>query len=125
MEAGAQLEQPGDPSALADDAFRRPKDPRDHLEHGRLARAVMADQPERAALRHLERHIGQRPEVLGARPAAQHALLERGRFLAVQAEALGDVDDLDRGRAHSSSAKSPDIEKYSRQAMYTRTSSTS
>src|SRR4029450_13374172 len=59
------------------------------------------------------RDVAERPEVLRLAARGQHALLERRRLVAVHAEALRDVGDLDRGRVHSSSAKSPErLKKY-------------
>ena len=115
MEPGTELEQRREAATLEDRPRGRAEDPGYALQQRRLARAVVPDQAERRALPHLERDVAERPEVLGAAARGEQTLLERGRLLPVDAEALGDVADLDRGRvrerAHSSSAKSPEREK--------------
>ncbi len=110
VEPGAELEQRREAAALADRPRGRPQDPRDALQERRLARAVVPDQPERRPLAHVELDVAERPEVLGSAPRGEHTLFERRRLVPIDAEALRDIGDLDRG-VHSSSAKSPEREK--------------
>src|SRR5206468_13087083 len=100
-----------------------PQDPRHDLEQGGLPRPVRPDQAGGLALRDVEGHVLQRPELLGPDPEPGQALLQRGRPLDVPAELLADPLDLDgRSRpgrhAQSSSAKSPECRKNVRQNKY-------
>ena len=67
MEAGGDFDQRADAAAHFAAAARRPQDARQQLEHGRLAGAVRADDAERLARLHLERHVAHRPELLRRR----------------------------------------------------------
>ena len=85
MEARPQLEEPGDPAALAHEPWRRAAGCRRSPSAAcscpsRCARSDASVSPSR----HLERHVAQRPEVVGARAPGQQALLERRRLLAVR-----------------------------------------
>src|SRR5690606_12114236 len=106
VEPGPQLEQRRDLAVHRDAAPVRPVDPRHALEQRALARAVVADEAEGLALGHLERHAVERPELLvdGALEAAEDRRLERRVPLVDETEALGDVDDLDGGLTHRSTA---------------------
>jgi hypothetical protein len=101
VEAGAELQQGGEPAAALDVAGVRGEDPADHREQGALARAVGADEPERLGGLELERHALQRPELLHVLLAPAHvdeSLLER--LVLVDRELLGDVVHADDRRGH-------------------------
>ena len=78
----------------------------DQLQRGALARAVPADHAVGRALRHRERHVGQRRKRLARLQIAQDAALQQRALqrrelpAAVAAVDLGDVDELDRRRHH-------------------------
>ena len=105
MEAGAELEQRADPAADVDAAVGRLDDPGDDPQQRALARAVAADERERAAGVDLERDVAERPHVGRAGPAAQKdAALQRARAARVDAEAPRELADLDLTLAHESPA---------------------
>ena len=64
VEAGAELEQRGHPAARADLALGRLQDAGDALQQRRLARAVVAEQPDGRALLDVEVDVVERREVL-------------------------------------------------------------
>src|SRR5688572_26999648 len=106
MEPGTKLEQRRDATPHADLALRRVEDAAHALEQGRLAGAVVADEPDGLALLDVEVDVAEGPEVLV--PAlgpteVDGPLLERALPVLVDAEALGHASDGDR--RHSSSAK--------------------
>src|SRR6185369_16798847 len=72
MEAGAELEQRRDLPRCGDPPTFRPQDAGDALQQRALARSVLADQPERAPLWHLERDALERVELLVARATSAH-----------------------------------------------------
>ena len=114
VEPGAQLEQRRDPPALADRRRRSAAGCRRCTSAAwscpsRCARSARATSPPRRRTRCRGAPRSPRPRM---RPE-QHALLERARPLAEEAEDLRDVLDLERG-GHSSSAKSPESRKNSR-----------
>src|SRR4029453_18218529 len=91
VEAGPQLQQGGDPAPDLDRAGGRGEDPRQHLEQGRLARAVGADEADGLAGPDLEVDVLEGPEPLGAGLAVQQQpLLEAGGPLVVEQEPLAD-----------------------------------
>ena len=78
VEAGAELEQGGDAAPGADRAARRAHRAGDALEQRRLAAAVVAEEADGLALRHVEGDALQRPELLArVAPGADDALLQR------------------------------------------------
>ena len=98
MEAGTELEQRRQATPRDDLAHRGLQDPGDALQQRRLARAVVSEEADRLALRDLEVGVTERPEVLVRDPAeVDGAFLQRRVPLVVEAEALGDGADLDRG----------------------------
>ena len=107
VEAGTELEQRGHAAAREDLTGRRLQDAGDALEQRRLARSVVAEQPDGRPLFDRERHLLQRPERLEWHaPEVDDLLLQRRVVLVVQAELLRDTADLDRGdHDQSSSAK--------------------
>jgi len=77
VEARAQLKQGRERTRGDDLAVVRHEDPRDALEQGGLARAVLADEPEGRALGNLEGDVLQRPELIeGCAPASHDGGLE-------------------------------------------------
>src|SRR5688572_16861072 len=105
MEAGAQLQQGRDLAADLHPSAVGAEDPGHALEQRALARPVLADQAEGAALLDVEGHAPQGPELLVLGPPAAHECrLQRLIPFVVEAEALADVLDRDRA-GHSSSAK--------------------
>jgi hypothetical protein len=88
VEAGAELQERADAAADGDGAARRPDDPGEQPQQGRLAGAVAADEAHRLAAPDLERHVPERPDVgrLGA-AAQDEELLQRPRLARVHAEA--------------------------------------
>jgi hypothetical protein len=108
VEPGPELQQRGDPAPDLDRARGRGEDPGQHLEQGRLAGAVGADQADGLAGPDLEVDVLERPEPLGAGLAVQQQpLLEAGGPLVVEQELLAHPGGHDRRRGHhSSSAKS-------------------
>ncbi len=64
MEAGPDLEQAAHAAADLDAAARGRRDPRQHLEERRLARAVPTDDSEHLALLDVERDVPERPDLL-------------------------------------------------------------
>src|SRR5674476_134935 len=106
VESCAEFEQGRDASVGDDRAGRRTVYTREQLEHGRLSRAVVPDQPERGPPRNLERDVAQRPEVaVGTGSSANQPLFDRIAPLGVQDELLGDADDADGWVGHSSSLR--------------------
>src|SRR5262249_35103932 len=104
MEACAELEERADSTAHRNAARGRLDDRRDDAEQRALARAVAADEGERAPGRDRERDIAQRPHIRRARAIAQeHDALQRPRAALVDAEAAGQVFDDDLALRHSRS----------------------
>ena len=68
VEAGADLEQRRDPPADAHAPGIRTQDPREHLQHRALARAVATENAERLPGLHRERDVVDGPELLELRP---------------------------------------------------------
>src|SRR5690606_30796593 len=104
MEAGAQLEQRGDPPTGAHHPRARAQRAGHTLEQGGLARAVVPEQADGLALEDRERHVVEGEELLGPAPAPDEALLQRPGAVVAQLEALGDPVDLDGDGAHYSSS---------------------
>jgi hypothetical protein len=106
VEAGAQLQQGGQPAAALHPALVRGQDPADHLEQGALAGPVGPDQAQGPGRLELEGHVLEGPELLTvlAGPAqAGQPLLER--LVLVDGELLGNVvHPDDRGRHCSATA---------------------
>ena len=102
LEAGPQLEEPRQLPADRHLARGGLEHAADALEERRLARAVAPEDPDRLALPDRQRHLAQRPEVLGgpALAAVDDALLDRVVLAVGQAEALGDVAHVDREVTH-------------------------
>src|SRR5690606_28942869 len=93
---------------------------------------VLADEPERRALRYLQRDAAQRPELLVASATTSHRRgLQALVAVVVEAEPLRDVLDLDGGPGHSSSAnlgsrrRKAEIPSARLRAVAIRTASTS
>ena len=107
VEAGAELEQRGEPAAGDDLALVGLQDPGDALQQRRLARAVVAEDADGRALLDVDVDVVERDEVLERdAPEVDHLLLQRRVVLVVEPEVLRDVPDLDRGgHGYSSSAK--------------------
>src|SRR4029453_17905191 len=108
VEPGPQLQQGRDPAPDLDRAGGRGEDPRQHLEQGRLARAVGPDQAHGLAGANFQLHVLEGPERLrGGLTVQQQPLLEAGGPLVVELEALAPPGGDDRRCGHySSSAKS-------------------
>ena len=81
------------PSMHVDGALVGQDDAGDELEQGRLALAVAADDADRLAALHGERHVAQRPELAGpgAAVAAGEEVLEAAAAAPVAAEPDADV----------------------------------
>ena len=98
VEPRSELEQRRDPAVDRDRALVRAKDPRQALQQGALAGAVLADDGEDLALVDLERDPLERPELLVRRPAAaQDRGLQVLVALVEDPEPLPDVVDHDDG----------------------------
>src|ERR1035437_3436672 len=107
VESCAELEQVRNAPVGDHRAGRRTMHAGEQLEHGRLSRAVVSDQPERGPAGNVEGDVGHRPEVaIGAGPSTNQSLLERIALLGVQDELLGDADDANGWVGHSSSLRS-------------------
>ena len=96
MEAGAELDQRGDPAVDAHAAAGRLEDAGDELEQRRLARAVAADDAERFAAVDGKRNVSHRFDARLRRQrqiALEQRALERRELRAAspQAVRLGDV----------------------------------
>ncbi len=96
VEAGTQFEERRDAALHADRTRGGLVDAGDAAEHRRLARTVVADEPEGRAGLDAEVDVTQRPEVVVALAAAgDDALLDGARSVGVDAEPLGEVVHLD------------------------------
>src|SRR5207302_11343905 len=113
VKARTQRKQRSDAALRRDLTLVGAKNAGEALEHRGLTGAIGAQQSQGLTLRHCERDVAQRPELLGRQTKAHDALLERGGLLLVPAEELPHLlggDGVGHGR-YSSSAKSPDIRK--------------
>ena len=108
VEAGTELDEGRHSPLRGDRALGRAVDPADHLQQGRLARSVVADEPVDGALGDLQADVAHCPEVLGiARAAADDALLDGVASVGVPQEPLADplqVDGVAGRRTHQSSS---------------------
>lgn len=75
VEAGPDLDERGEAAVDRDAAAGRRGDAGQQLQQRALARAVRADDAERGAARHVERHVAQRPERLRVAADAAAVLL--------------------------------------------------
>ena len=103
LEAGTQLQQPGQLAPHGHLAIRGLQHAADALEQGRLARAVAAQDADGLPFPDGQRDAVERPEVLGGLALApvDQPLLDRLVLAVGQAEALRDVADVDREIAHA------------------------
>ena len=107
VEPGSELEQCRDATTDHDAPARGSVDPGQHLQGGRLPRAVVTDQAEGAAAFDRERGVMECPELASLRrPPAHEPLLDRGPTLGVQPEALGQMIGLDGDLGHIDSPMS-------------------
>src|SRR5438034_6442318 len=72
MEPGADLEHAGDAADQLDASLVRLRDPAYHLQQGRFAGAITADDPDDLTALDFEGHAPQCPEVLHRGPCIDH-----------------------------------------------------
>ena len=97
-EATGDLDERRDAARDLDRALVGDHDAGDELQQRRLALAVAADDADRLAGPHLDRHVAQRPELARTRapPAAREQVLERATAAPVAAEADAEPVGADR-----------------------------
>src|SRR5512145_2053959 len=124
MEARPHLEQAAHPTTDLRPSLCRRRDPRQHLQQRRLARAVAPDDAEHLALLNLEGDVPERPDLLPlatALPAAEplHGIRERfaqravGGLVLADPVALTEPLSLDRDRHQSMSANFGSVDRKS------------
>src|SRR6266540_2146994 len=103
MEAGAKLEEGGDPPADGHPSGRWRENARDELEERALSRAVGPDDAQCGSSLDVEGKVTQRPEgfvrVRAPEPAHEQ-VLKRAGALVVDCEPLRDVVEADCGLDH-------------------------
>src|SRR5690606_2430786 len=98
VEARAELEQRSDAAFDVDFAVRRLRDPGEELEQRALARAVLADDADGAALRDVQVDVAQRPELAATFLAGQDEIPQAVARLVVELVRLRNALGDDRTR---------------------------